>query len=59
MLEGLSISAQAFRSACVTITKLVEACKTCMVCHDAAIHNVKVKRLQVEVDEIWSFSYAD
>jgi IS1 family transposase len=40
-----------------TVTKLlVDAGKACMAYHDANVRNVKAKRIQV--DEIWSFTYA-
>ncbi|WP_026608338.1 transposase [Methylocapsa acidiphila] len=40
-----------------TVTKLlIDAGKTCMAFHDANVRNVKAKRIQV--DEIWSFTYA-
>ena len=40
-----------------TIAKLlVDAGKACMAFHDAAVRDVKAKRVQV--DEIWSFTYA-
>jgi IS1 family transposase len=40
-----------------TVTKLlIDAGKACMDYHDAAVRNVKAKRIQV--DEIWSFTYA-
>ena len=38
------------------IKLLVDAGKACMAFHDANVHNVKAKRVQV--DEIWSFTYA-
>lgn len=40
-----------------TVTKLlIGAGKACMAYHDANVRNVKAKRVQV--DEIWSFTYA-
>jgi IS1 family transposase len=40
-----------------TVTKLlVDAGKACMAYHDANVRTVKAKRIQV--DEIWSFTYA-
>ena len=40
-----------------TVTKLlIDAGKACMAYHDAHVRGVKVKRIQV--DEIWSFTYA-
>ncbi|MBS4050778.1 MAG: IS1 family transposase [Methylomonas sp.] len=40
-----------------TVTKLlIDAGKACMAYHDANVRNVKAKRVQV--DEIWSFTYA-
>lgn len=40
-----------------TVTKLlVDAGKACAAYHDANVRNVKAKRIQV--DEIWSFTYA-
>lgn len=40
-----------------TVTKLlIDAGKACMVFHDANVHKVNAKRIQV--DEIWSFTYA-
>lgn len=40
-----------------TITKLlIDAGKACMAYHDANVRDVKAKRVQV--DEIWSFTYA-
>lgn len=40
-----------------TITKLlVDAGQACMAYHDAHVRNVKARRIQV--DEIWSFTYA-
>ena len=40
-----------------TVTKLLcDAGKVCMAYHDANVINVKSKRIQV--DEIWSFTYA-
>ncbi|MHB8885074.1 MAG: IS1 family transposase [Methylovirgula sp.] len=40
-----------------TVTKLlIDAGKACMAYHDANVRNVKAKRIQV--DEIWSFTYA-
>lgn len=40
-----------------TVTKLlVDAGKACMAYHDATVRNVKAERIQV--DEIWSFTYA-
>lgn len=40
-----------------TVTKLlVDAGKACMAFHDAKVRNVEAKRIQV--DEIWSFTYA-
>lgn len=38
------------------LTLLVDAGKACMTFHDANVRNVKAKRVQV--DEIWSFTYA-
>ena len=38
------------------IKLLVDAGKVCMAYHDAHVRNVKAKRVQV--DEIWSFTYA-
>lgn len=38
------------------IKLLVDAGKACMAFHDANVHDVKSKRIQV--DEIWSFTYA-
>jgi IS1 family transposase len=41
----------------ITVTKLlIDAGKACMLFHDANVRNVKSKRIQV--DEIWSFTYA-
>lgn len=41
----------------VTVTKLlIDAGKACMAYHDAKVRAVKAKRVQV--DEIWSFTYA-
>ncbi len=41
----------------ITVTKLlVDAGKACMAFHDANVRNVNAKRIQV--DEIWSFTYA-
>jgi IS1 family transposase len=59
LCEGNSI-----RSVCrltgaskITVSKLlIEAGKACMAYHDANVRNVKAKRIQV--DEIWSFTYA-
>jgi IS1 family transposase len=40
-----------------TVTKLlIDAGKACMAYHDANVRNVEAKRVQV--DEIWSFTYA-
>ncbi|MEJ0094969.1 MAG: IS1 family transposase [Methylocella sp.] len=40
-----------------TVTKLlIDAGKACMAYHDAEVRDVKAKRVQV--DEIWSFTYA-
>jgi IS1 family transposase len=40
-----------------TVTKLlIDAGKACLAYHDANVRNVKAKRVQV--DEIWSFTYA-
>lgn len=40
-----------------TVTKLlIDAGKACMAFHDANVRNVRAKRVQV--DEIWSFTYA-
>jgi IS1 family transposase len=40
-----------------TVTKLlIDAGRACMAYHDANVRNVKAKRVQV--DEIWSFTYA-
>ena len=40
-----------------TVTKLlIDAGKACAAYHDANVRNVKAKRIQV--DEIWSFTYA-
>ncbi len=40
-----------------TVTKLlIDAGKACMAYHDAKVRDVKAKRVQV--DEIWSFTYA-
>jgi len=38
------------------IKLLIDAGKVCMAYHDATVRNVKAKRIQV--DEIWSFTYA-
>ncbi len=41
----------------ITVTKLlIDAGKACMAYHDANVRDVKAKRIQV--DEIWSFTYA-
>src|SRR4051794_9551195 len=41
----------------ITVTKLlIDAGTACMAFHDANVRNVKAKRIQV--DEIWSFTYA-
>ena len=41
----------------ITVTKLlIDAGKACMAFHDANVRGVKSKRIQV--DEIWSFTYA-
>jgi IS1 family transposase len=41
----------------ITVTKLlIDAGKACMAYHDANVRGVKAKRVQV--DEIWSFTYA-
>ena len=40
-----------------TVTKLlIDAGKACMAYHDANVRDVEAKRVQV--DEIWSFTYA-
>jgi len=38
------------------IKLLIDAGKACMAYHDASVRNVAAKRVQV--DEIWSFTYA-
>lgn len=41
----------------ITVTKLlIDAGRACMAYHDAHVRDVKAKRIQV--DEIWSFTYA-
>jgi hypothetical protein len=59
LCEGNSIRsvARVTRANKLTITKLlVDAGRVCMAYHDANIRNVAAKRIQV--DEIWSFTYA-
>ena len=59
LCEGSSIRAvtRLTGASKVTVTKLlIDAGKACMSYHDATVRNVKAKRVQV--DEIWSFTYA-
>jgi IS1 family transposase len=59
LCEGSSIRAvtRLTGASKVTVTKLlIDAGKACMAYHDKAVRNVKAKRVQV--DEIWSFTYA-
>ena len=59
LCEGNSIRAVERMSGCSkhTITKLlVDAGKACMAYHDQHVRDVKTSRIQV--DEIWSFTYA-
>jgi len=59
LCEGSSIRAvtRLTGASKVTVTKLlIDAGKACMAFHDATVRDVKAKRVQV--DEIWSFTYA-
>ena len=59
LCEGSSIRAvtRLTGASKVTVTKLlIDAGKACMAYHDATVRGVKAKRVQV--DEIWSFTYA-
>jgi IS1 family transposase len=59
LCEGSSIRAATRLTGAskVTVTKLlIDAGKACMAYHDATVRNVTAKRVQV--DEIWSFTYA-
>lgn len=59
LCEGQSIRAvtRITGASKITVTKLlVDAGKVCMAYHDANVRNVPTKRVQV--DEIWSFTYA-
>ncbi len=59
LCEGTSIRAvtRLTGASKVTVTKLlIDAGKACMAYHDAKVLGVKAKRVQV--DEIWSFTYA-
>lgn len=59
LCEGSSIRAvtRLTGASKVTVTKLlIDAGKACMAYHNAAVRGVKAKRVQV--DEIWSFTYA-
>ena len=59
LCEGQSIRAitRLTGASKITVSKLlVDAGKACAAYHDATVRNVKAKRIQV--DEIWSFTYA-
>ena len=59
LCEGSSIRAvtRLTGASKITVTKLlIDAGKACMAFHDANVRDVKAKRIQV--DEIWSFTYA-
>jgi hypothetical protein len=59
LCEGQSIRAitRLTGASKITVSKLlVDAGKSCAAYHDANVRNVKAKRIQV--DEIWSFTYA-
>jgi len=59
LCEGQSIRAvtRLTSASKLTVTKLLcDAGKVCMAYHDANVRNVKARRIQV--DEIWSFTYA-
>lgn len=59
LCEGQSIRAitRLTGASKITVSKLlVDAGKACAAYHDANVRNVKAKRIQV--DEIWSFTYA-
>lgn len=59
LCEGSSIRSVTRLTGCSknTVTKLmIDAGKACMAFHDLSVRDVKAKRVQV--DEIWSFTYA-
>ena len=59
LVEGTSLRATArlTKTSINTVTRLlVEAGDACAAYHDQAVHHVKSKRVQV--DEIWTFTYA-